>query len=356
MTSFVPNCLPLLIGSLPLADHRQAVELIFAHTPEIPIWPQLPMYPQEGMIAQVLPGFPGVTEVAGKTFIETCSPEFDNQFLAFFEEYLMVTEGGAELNDSRFAMTSFAAQGFFEFLQYAASRKAELLALKGQMTGPITFCTGVVDSAGRAIFYNEQLRDAAIKMLALKARWQVRRMNEICTPSILFFDEPGLAGFGSSAFITISKEDVAASLAEVFAAVKAENGITGVHVCANTEWSVLFSAGVDVLSYDAYSFFDKLILYPEQLRQFLTQGGILASGIIPTAAEYIDAATVPDLVESWLAQTAQLEKIGLSRQMVVAQTLITPSCGTGAVTEAQARKVLALTRDVSAEIRRRCLA
>ena len=356
MASIVPNCLPLLIGSLPLSDHRQAVELIFAHTSEIPIWPQLPSLPQEGMIDQILPGFPGLAEVDGKTFIDTEGPDFDQQFLAFFEEYLMITEGGADLDQSRFALTPVEAKGFFEFLQLAAVNKAELVALKGQMTGPITFCTGVVDGAGRAIFYNDQLRDAAIKMLALKAQWQVRQMNAICAPSILFFDEPGLAGFGSSAFITITKEDVIASLAEVFAAVKAENGITGVHVCANTEWSMLFSAGVDVLSYDAYSFFDKLLLYPDHLRRFMNEGGILATGIIPTAGEFIDGANAPDLVNLWLSQTAQLEAIGIPRQTIVAQTFITPSCGTGAVTEAQARKVLALTRDVSAEIRRRCLA
>lgn len=352
MSDFAPCCLPLLIGSVPLDNHRQAVELIFAHTPQIPIWPQLPVFKEEGMIPQFLPGFPGVDSCDGKTFINMESDTFDEEFLTFFEEYLMVTEGGAPLEDSRFALTPEIAKGFFEFIQISMEQKGNLVGLKGQITGPITFCTGVVDQGGRAIFYNDQLRDAAVKMLAQKARYQARRMAEICTPSFVFFDEPGLSGFGSSAFITISKEDIISCFSEVFEAVHAEKSLAGVHVCANTEWSLLFDAGVDVLSYDAYGYFDKLILYRDHLKSFFARGGILATGIVPTTAELIETATVDSLVDLWFTQTAELEAIGIAKEAVFRQSFITPSCGTGTVTGAQAVKVLELTRDVSAKIRK----
>jgi len=351
MSDFTPCCLPLLIGSLPLQDHRQAVERIFAHTPELPIWPQLPIHRKEGMIPQFLEGFPGVDACDDKIFINAERESFDEEFLAFFEEYLMVTEGGAPLENSRFALTHETARGFFEFLDHASSHKNQLAGLKGQITGPVTFCTGVVDQGGRAIFYNDQLRDAAVKMLALKGAYQARRMAEIARPAIVFFDEPGLSGFGTSAFITIGKEDILGCLGEVFAAVKAENGLTGVHVCANTEWSLLFETGVDILSYDAYGFFDRLVLYREHLREFLARGGILASGIVPTTPELIETATAGDLVDRWLEQTAQLEALGISRQAIFNQSLITPSCGTGTVTADQAEKVMTLTGEVSSIIR-----
>ena len=60
MTEFKGNGLPLLIGSLPIRDHDQAVTLVFQYTPDLPLWVQLPAYPQEGMISQFLEGFPGV--------------------------------------------------------------------------------------------------------------------------------------------------------------------------------------------------------------------------------------------------------------------------------------------------------
>lgn len=351
MSQFLPNCLPLLIGSLPLENHTEATELIFDFTPRIPLWPQLPVYKEEGMILQFVPGLPGVTTENGKIFIDTDSPTFAMDLLAFYEEYLMVTEGGAALDGSRFQLSQDVANGFYTFLAEAEKGKQNLIGLKGQTTGPITFCTGLVDQAGRAIFYNDQLRDAAVKHLAMKARWQTQKMADVGGQPIMFFDEPGLAGLGSSAFITITKEDIVTCFHEVFAAVRAENGLTGVHVCANTEWPVLFASGVDIVSYDAYSYFDKLALYSDDLRKFFARGGILASGIVPTTPELIDLEEVDSLVEKWFDQSRQLQAIGIAEKTVYQQTLITPSCGTGTVSVDQARKVLALTKGVSEKIR-----
>ena len=355
MTSFKPKCLPLLIGSLPIASHAEATELILEYTPAIPLWPQLPAYKEEGMLLQFLPGLPGIAECDDKVFVNSESPSFEEEILAFYEEYLSVSEGGFPLENSRFSLSREAARGFYTFLEAAAKRENQLVALKGQTTGPITFCTGLVDQSGRAIFYNDQLRDTAVKHLAMKARWQTRKMAEVCGQTIMFFDEPGLAGLGSSAFITITHEDIIGCFTEVFDAVRAEKGLNGVHVCANTEWSVLFESGVDIVSYDAYSFFDKLVLYKDHLKKFFSAGGILASGIVPTAPEFIDIETTEALVAKWFKQTEQLQALGIEKETVFAQTLITPSCGTGAVTRVQAEKVLALTRAVSEEIRKRFL-
>jgi hypothetical protein len=353
MTAFTPSCRPLLIGSLPLADHREAIEMIFTATPEIPLWPQLPMYHEEGMVRQFLSGLPGVRECDGKTYIDSDSDLFGEETLAFYEEYLAIAEGEGKLEGSRFVIDEAAGRGFLAFLAAVAAGKNRPLALKGQTTGPFTFCTSLIDQHGRAIFYNEQLRDIAVKHLALKARWQIWRMKQLCDRAIMFFDEPALAGLGSSAFISISQEDICGCLQEVFAGVRAEGGLAGVHVCANTEWPTIFASGLDIISYDAYGFFDKLILYPGHLKEFLDGGGVLASGIVPTSPDLIDGESTESLTERWFQQSAQLIALGIEERTVYAQTLITPSCGTGAVSRGQAERVLALTAAVSAEIRRR---
>ncbi len=351
MSPFKPNCLPLLIGSLPSDNHRESVELIFDYTPQIPLWPQLPVFKQEGMIMQYVPGFPGITERDGKVFVDTGKTGFEEELLAFYEDYLMLSEDGADLDGTRFILSREAANGFYDFIEIAAEKKDELVALKGQTTGPVTFCTGLVDQAGRAIFYNDQLRDAAVKHLAMKAKWQVRRMAELCDRTIMFFDEPALAGLGSSAFITVTDDDIKQCFAEVFDAVRMEKGLTGVHVCANTEWSVIFESGVDIISYDAYSYFDKLVLYGDHLKSFFRNGGILATGIIPTSPEFIDVETAQSLTEKWLKQMQELVTLGIPENTIYEQTLITPSCGTGTVTGSQALRVIELTKAVSERIR-----
>lgn len=343
----------MLIGSLPIDNHEKAMALILKYTPEIPLWPQLPAYSEEGMIPQFIPGMPGLDECDTTLFINGQGENFDHDFLAFYEEYLMITEEGGSLDESRFTLTRETAKGFFNFLKQTELAKDSLTALKAQTTGPFTFATGVVDQDNKAIFYNDQLRDAAIKLLALKAQWQISKMNTICPRTIMIFDEPALAGFGSSAFITISHEDIKNCLAEVFAAVQSEGALAGVHVCANTEWSLLFDAGADLISFDAYAYFDKFVLYPDRLKTFFNNGGILASGIVPTTPESIDQEDADSLTKMWLEQMKGLEKTGVPQQQILEQTLITPSCGTGSISADYANKVMQLTSEVSANIRKK---
>jgi len=349
---FKPSGLPVLIGSLPLDDHDQALKLVFEHTPQIPLWVQLPSYKEEGMIAQFLSGLPGLTVDDDKAFIHTGAVDFDHKLVNFYEEYMAVKNGKADLEDSRFVLKADAARGFFTLLEGIDTMAGTPVALKGQITGPITFGLGVTDQDRKAIFYNEQVRDAAVKLLAMKAGWQVRMLSKFGFPVIVFFDEPALAGFGSSAFISISRDDVAASLNEVIDAVHNQGGLTGIHVCANTDWSLILESNADIVSFDAYSYFDKLILYPEHLKKFIESGGILAWGIVPTSSpDDIEKETTGSLVAAWQDQLKAVAEIGIEPSRILAQSLITPSCGTGSLSLDLAKKVLKLTKEVSETIR-----
>ncbi|MEF8889482.1 MAG: hypothetical protein V5A14_05505, partial [Desulfohalobiaceae bacterium] len=220
-------------------------------------------------------------------------------------------------------------------------------------TGPITFATGVKDQSKKAIFFEDQLRDAAIKLLALKAGWQVEQLNQFNAPVILFLDEPALAGFGSSEFISISKQDVLSSFTEITDQVHARGGLTGVHVCANADWSLVLDSDADILSFDAYSYFDKLLLYSDELRRFLDAGKILAWGMVPTMEpENIDGESVDSLASRFWDQFEALRKqTGLEKSQLMSQSLITPSCGTGSLDRERAERVLQLTRGLADRIR-----
>jgi|SRR6056297_164131 len=351
-TDFSPNGRPALIGSLPMDDHPAAINLMDAHTPEIPLWIQLPTFAAEGMMVQFLPGMPGVARRGDKTYINTADDGFDQAMLAFFEDYMAVSEGTLDIADSRFALTDETAPGFSEFLRYLDNRTEPPTAVKGQVTGPFTFATGVVDDAGRAIFYDPQLRDAAVKLIAMKARWQVNQLKKYGVPVIVFLDEPGLAGFGSSAFISVSREEVDNALAEVIDAIHAEGGIAGIHVCANSEWSIVLDSAADITSFDAYSFFDKFILYSDNVKRFVSDGGILAWGVVPTGdGKTIGSETVSSLYDLWEDEVSQMLALGLDRSVLLEKSLITPSCGTGSLSPPDATRVLELTRDLSKKVR-----
>jgi len=354
MSGFTPNARPLLIGSLPLEDHSKALDLVFGHTPEIPLWVQLPRFKEEGMIRQFMYGLPGVAEKEGTLFIDTKDPAFDEQFVQFFEDYLSLSEPDPDFQASRFAFTPLTGKGFLSFLERVDKDPGRFAALKGQVTGPITFCTAVKDERERDIFYNDQLRDAAVKRLAMNARWQAKEFARRGATPIVFLDEPALAGFGTSAYITITRADVQACIDEIVKEIHAENGLAGVHVCANTEWDLLLDASIDIISFDAFSYFDKFILYPKAIKKFVERGGILAWGIVPTSdADLIAQQTSDGLTEKLADQMRQVTKLGIPEKTVMAQSFVTPSCGTGSLDPASATRVLALTSTVSEKIRAR---
>ena len=351
---FKANGLPLLIGSLPVNDPLVAIkEWILTATPEIPIWPQLPANPYEHMLHQFAEGLPGVIEESIETaesriFYDTEVAGFEEAQLAFYEEYLQTAEDPELLLTSRFAVSRQRAQGIYT-LTDAAGDFVSPTALKGQITGPFTMLTGVHDKDDRLGYYNPAIHDIVVKGLAMKAAWQglfLKKQSRL--PVLIFIDEPALAGLGSSAFISIAAGDIRADINEVSAAIHSVGALAGVHVCANTEWDLLLSSDIDILSFDAYGYFDRLVLLKEQLHAYLDQGKILAWGIVPTSShEAIEKESCETLVQLWEEQAAQLVRPGRDLAAILQQTLITPSCGTGSLPPVLARKVLDLTRDIS---------
>ena len=351
-TAFKPMGRAVLIGSLPLTDHREAMELVLAITPEIPLWPQLPANPREGMLNQFVEGLPCVTEDGDHTYFNINSPDFEEAQLRFYEEYLQVADDPKALLASRFQVSKERAAGLYQLAATVRDRQG-FSAVKGQITGPFTLLAGLKDQDGRLGYYDPTIRDMAVKHIAMKAAWQVRFLREATSlPMLLFIDEPALAGLGSSAFISITKDDIAADLSEVVAAVHLAGGLAGVHVCANTDWGLLLGQEIDIISFDAYNFFDRFITCKNEIRSFLDRGGIIAWGIIPTSEEeHISRETPDTLVSRWEQQAAMLADPPWDTAALLGRTLITPSCGTGSLSMPLARRVLQLTRRIRARRR-----
>ena len=349
---FQPGGRATLIGSLPVGDHRQGLELIRTHTPDIPLWPQLPINPKEGMLVQFCEGFVGLVE-GERTFFDT-SGDFDTLLLPFFEDFLTVSEDPIALMTSRFAISRERAAGLYLLREMAAELAP--LALKGQVTGPFTLLTGLHDQEQRLSYYNPTLREMVVQGVAMKCAWQARFLGETGLPVLIFIDEPALASLGSSAFISIATADIAADLDQAVQAIHGAGALAGVHVCANTEWEMLLTGNLDIISFDAYEFFDRFITCRDLIHAFLDRGGIIAWGLVPTGkSELVEAESSVSLVARWESQAAQLVNERWSLSTLLTRTLITPSCGTGSLPLNLAEKVLRMTGEVSATLRERYL-
>ena len=351
-THFKGDCLPCLIGSLPHTDYALAARLVWEHTPEIPLWVQLPKVPGESITHQFAAGMPGLAEEGGRAFIDTAEPRFDENLLNFYEEALALEGAAVGLDRSRFAMAPGSARGFFELIAQAERRTPPPLALKGQIIGPVTFGTSLCDRHGKAIFYDPQLRDAAVRLLALRARWQVRQLSALGRPVLLFIDDPAVTGFGSSIYIGLGREEICQALGAVIDAVHLEGGLVGVHVCANTDWTLILDSAADILSFDAYAYFDQFVIYRDAIKRFADRGGLIAWGLVPTLSPAdLERETADSLFAQWRSKSDQVGRLGIDRKRLIAQSLITPACGMGTLGVDLALKALRLTRELADRIR-----
>ncbi|MBF0449247.1 MAG: hypothetical protein HQK75_00945 [Candidatus Magnetomorum sp.] len=355
MTSFKANCHALLIGSLPMNDHESATQMVFDYTPDIPLWVQLPKNKQEGMILQFIPGMPGLSIDGDRVYIDTQREGFEQELAAYYEDYFAVSENPSLLKDSRFCLSLETGKGFYVFCEWLKQKKPSVLTLKGQVTGPITLGIGVNDQDGRSLFYDDTLRDVVAKHVAMNAKWQVLQLTPFSPhPPIIFFDEPGVVSFGSSAYISISREQVMEALGCGIDAVHEVGGLAGIHICANGDWSLALESQADIISFDAYSFFNNFILFKDAVKNFLEAGRILAWGIVPTSRpEDIEKENTETLLKRWEAQVDQVMDLGFSKQTIMKQSLITPSCGTGSLNLEHAKKVLTMTQELSSLLKER---
>ncbi len=331
------------IGSFPHQDEKEVFRLIFKNFPEIPFWPQLPKRSfLEGMVVQYSEGFPSLrwNEKEQRVWVDT-SHGFDKEIEKFYQH---LEEG--ELKP--FEITKDFARGL-RILNDLTSKdhRKEIKYIKGQIAGPITFGLALTDLEGKSIFYDPTLRDVLIKHLSMKARWMEKRFNDLFPgiPTIIFFDEPSLSSFGS-AFSGLNREDVVRSLNECFEAVK---GLRGIHCCGNTDWSVLLSTNLNILSFDAYGYLETLSLYPKDVRAFLERGGILAWGIVPTS-EAILKEDAQSLVKRFKEGVETFSKKGID-QALLQRAIITPSCGTASLSIPLAERVCQLTAEVSRRLK-----
>jgi len=315
---FRPCFLATGVGSLPHTDPKRALALITGSFPRTPFWPQLPKHSVlESMNVQVSPGLPflKVDESKGEISFDATLDEAKELEKA----YSLYLAGDVE----SYRLPARYAGGFEGMVQQLERRKPALEFFKGQMVGPITFGLATQDGHGKDIIHNDVAFDAIMKGLLLRGRWIIRRMKTVCEEVIFFIDEPGLSGYGS-AFFSVDGSTITQRLNEAIEEFQAQGAWVGVHCCGNTDWGLLFNTKADIINFDAWGFFDRLVLYAKAVERFISRGGVLAWGIVPTS-EFTGQETVEVLMERLEAGFHDLIDKGIPEKILRERCLLTPS-------------------------------
>jgi len=335
----------MAVGSLPLTDPDEAVAFVLRYTPEVIAWPQLPRRSYlENMYVQFAEGLPGlVIDTEKERLFVYDEPPTD--------ELLALAERLASDDPQAFAISPEYAAGLEALTRALTATPTQAPFVKGQVTGPVSLGLSIPREDRRALFYDDTLRDAAVQLLAGKARWQndlLARLAPDSTP-IVMVDEPYLTQAGS-ALISIP-EDI--SLPALETCLSAIDGLAGIHVCGGTDWAGLTRLSVDLLDFDAADHLDSILTQREAVAAFLQQGGLLCWGVVPNdqrAGEW----TAEEAGRRVLTGAEALAAAGApTAETILAGSFVAPACGTGALTRPAAEAVFTLTAQTSSWLRAR---
>jgi len=309
MVGFEARCGTTAMGIMPHTDIERALAL--ALSLDIPFWPQLPRVSiYEDMYVQASEGFPGI------------AIDFDRQRLVFdtarFEQEL---DGYfARMDDpATFALSPEYSAVFHSFL---SKELQGYRAIRGQLTGPVSFGFKVLDESLKPIIYNDSARTVLFDFMQKKAGIQYRQLREKNVNAFVWLDEPGL-GYVFSGLTGYNEQQ---ARDDYHSFVEGLEGPTGLHLCAEVNLPYLLELGTDILSFDAYQIGFMPGEYAGSVAGFIRKGGIISWGIVPTESAVL-ATHTPESLAAALSGYWEVisETTGLSPEQIAMQSLVAPA-------------------------------
>ena len=304
---FEANCLTTAMGILPHADIERALEA--ALSLDIPFWPQLPKVSYyEDMYVQALEHFPGarIDHAAKKILFDL--GRFYEELPSYFEK--------AE-DPETFRLTKTFSIVYHRFLERDLSGHR---AIRGQMISPISLGVKVVDQDQKPIIYHDEVREILFDFIQKKVNLQYEELRLKNPHAFVWLDDPGL-GLIFNAMSGYNEVQARDDLDRLFNGLE---GPKGIHLCAKPDWDFLFRSGIDILSFDSFSCGEMIVRYGS-FKDFLSRGGIVSWGIVPTYTELLEEESVDSLLGRLESFWEGMEQKGVERERLLRQSLLAPA-------------------------------
>ena len=165
---------------------------------------------------------------------------------------------------------------------------------------------------------------------------------------IFFYPVEKLFSRLTDKLITITQEEVIEILKEISDLIQSTGAMSAIHCCGKCDWTVPVKAGVNIINLDAYGFAQNLSVFYKSISQFLNKGGKIAWGVVPTLDKIaLEKADTVLVLSKFDAAVNYLTKKGIDEKLIIDNSIITPSCGAGALSKELAQKAMELTKNVS---------
>lgn len=338
---FLPACQPLLLSSLPYRSAAQALDVTRRYAGQLLGWPQLPNRSyREQLLVQSAVGFPGlvVDPAQGRVYVERAQAieMLDRLALAYLEHDI-----------SYAALADDDASGLGELFRQRDSLRG-VLALKGQLLGPVSIAAQLTDEHQRPLIYDDMFFDALAQHLHLRAAWQNARISELCSKTIICLEEPFLDAVSLS-FLPVDWERACAQIDEVLLGV---SGYKALYACGAVEWQRVLQTSVDLIIADVFSSGEALVAAGAALVPFLERGGMVGLGLVPVDPEMLERLTPEVLLGRVAGFLGELKPFGIESEMLLQHAVLSTTDGLGRLSVEAAERALALLAETSALLRK----
>jgi hypothetical protein len=310
------RCFPL--GNLPYEEIEPTVRMeakIFESFPYLALLPKIE--PNETLLKRTLENIPGI-KLEDNVVSAQLTSKFQQELTKLDKAFTQPTKKNLE----PYAISSVFLEKYCQLIKKFKPANACINIL-----GPFTVSQILKSTADEQILMDKNFRKLFIQAVSVKALWAIEKIKECCptTIPVIVLEEPM---FGQLGLIKRANEDITIDLvtgffSKVIEKIKSADGIVAVQCLEKCDWKIPINAGVDIISYDAYSNPNNLTIIPETITEFLLNGGKINWGIIPVINENTIKLSNIDSVSKRLFTTMEiLINSGVTARLVYNSALV----------------------------------
>ena len=277
------KCLPT--GDLPYESNELATKLIVKLFENIPFLANLPnMSMSENLVYRTLENIPGI-KIDGKKVVFKESSHLKPKFVAMDAAF---NNPNIE-NLEPYKMDTVFLHKYFQILDRIKPQETVV-----NLLGPFTI-SQMLSKDDKQMLADKYYRKFIIQAVCLKALWIIHHIKAVSpdTMPVIMLEEPLLNRVGDvkREHEEVTREVIVNLLAKVVFKIKEYQSAVGIQCFEKCDWKIPIEAGVDIISFDAYTNPNNLNIIPERVNNFLIGGGRINWAIVPV----INEATVKAL-------------------------------------------------------------
>ena len=311
------KCLPY--GSMPYKDEAHITRVMIKLFEKNPYLPLVPLISEdENILMRTLEKLPGISMNGKKIVLNIISPFFPEDAEKMEKIYNNPSDEGLE----SYSSDSFYSEMFFKMIERTQPSEAVF-----HLLGPFSLSQTIVNMEENQLLADKFYRKYIIQAETLKALWFIKKVKSLSpdTTPLIIFEEPKFNEFGviSKSNPDVTREVVVNLFSKIFQVLRSAGAGVGVQCFNKCDWQIPLDAGIDILSFGAYTNPANITIIADKITKFLEGGGYINWGIVPTMTEAIVKSLTTDFLVTRFMKTVQgLVDEGVKRELIYRRSMV----------------------------------